>query len=107
MGIEQPLWLVPQRADRGGAGLAAAGEAIGALREGAGRRIEAASASVPWGRDGIGSAFEQNYRGYEEQLLAAWRSVGAYVANLGDSVVYAVSESVTTDEASAARTRAV
>lgn len=107
MSVEPQLWLVPQRASRGGAGLTAAGEAISALREGAGGQIEAASASAPWGRDGIGSAFERNYRGYEEQLLAAWRSVGAYVSNLGDSVAYAVSESVTTDEASAARTRAI
>jgi hypothetical protein len=107
MGVESPLWLVPQRASQGGAGLTAAGEAITALREGTGRRIEAASANAPWGRDGIGSAFEQNYRVYEEQLLTAWRSVGAYVSNLGDSVAYAVSESVTTDEASAARTRAI
>jgi hypothetical protein len=105
MGAEPPLRLVPEQARRGGADLAAAGEAIGGLRAGAGSQIEAASAGRPWGHDDIGAGFEQNYRRYEQQVLAAWGSVGSYLADLGGCVVSAVCESVATDQASVRRIR--
>ncbi|MEH1165582.1 hypothetical protein V6V47_09365 [Micromonospora sp. CPCC 205539] len=97
------LWLDPSRAQRGGADLALAGEAVTARRAAEGGEIEVASAARPWGRDDIGAAFERSYRGFEQTLLRAWTGVGNRLTELGTDVVHAVDASVQTDRASASR----
>jgi hypothetical protein len=100
---EQELWLDPGRAHRAGADLAHAGKAIRAQHDGAGAEIAAASGNRPWGRDDIGAAFEQRYRGFETTILQAWLGVGRYVEGLGANVVQSVNASVETDVASGHR----
>lgn len=97
------LWLDPDRARRGGADLALAGEAIRRQRDQVGGRIAADSAQRPWGRDDIGAAFEKQYRGFEETLLRAWEGVGRCLEGLGADVVRAVDATVETDAANAQR----
>jgi hypothetical protein len=100
---EQKLWLDPLRAHRAGVDLGHAGAAITRQRESLGAEIAAASADRPWGKDDIGSAFEQKYRGFETTVLKAWQSVGSYVTGLGANVVQSVNASVETDAASGDR----
>ncbi|TWJ23878.1 hypothetical protein [Micromonospora endolithica] len=101
--MDGQLWLDPQRARRGGADLSAAGEVIGAVRRQEGGEIAAASAQRPWGRDEIGTAFEQRYRGFEETVLRAWEGVGKHLTGLGADVVRSVEATVETDVANAGR----
>lgn len=98
---EGEIWLDPERARRGGADLALAGEAIGAARREAGGAIAAASAERPWGRDDIGAAFDRHYRRYEETLLRAWELLGRSVEGLGGGVVRSVASTVETDDGAA------
>lgn len=102
---DQELWLDPGRAQQAGFDLAHAGEAITAQRGELGAAIAAASAGRPWGKDDVGAAFEQNYRGFEAMVLRAWNNVGGYVTSLGTNVVQAVHATVETDAASAGRIR--
>lgn len=97
------LWLDPERARRGGVDLSLAGRAIQAKRAGLGARITAASAKRPWGRDDIGSAFEQTYRGLEATVLQAWDGLGCQVEELGTDAVRSVQANVETDAGNAAR----
>ncbi|WP_341719129.1 hypothetical protein QQG74_05090 [Micromonospora sp. FIMYZ51] len=68
-----------------------------------GAAIAAASARRPWGRDDIGAAFEQQYRGYEEMALRVWAGVGRRLAELGSDVVRSVEANLETDAANASR----
>jgi hypothetical protein len=97
----QDLWLDPQSAGHSGRDLASSGQAIVAERQTLGAAIRNASSSPPWGNDDIGAAFEKNYRTFETSIMEAWLNVGRYVESLGDGVVQAVAESVTTDSANA------
>ncbi|MEV6690240.1 hypothetical protein AB0M35_02005 [Micromonospora sp. NPDC051196] len=97
------LWLDPARARRGGADLTRAGEAVTGRHAQAGAAIATASARRPWGRDDIGAAFEQQYRGYEEMVLRIWAGVGRRLADLGVDVVRSVEANQQTDAVSAAR----
>jgi hypothetical protein len=99
------LWLDPDRAHRGGRDLGYAGRDVTAQRDGLGAQIAAASADRPWGSDDIGAAFEGNYREFERSVLAAWSSVGRYVAGLGGAVVESVTRTVQTDADSGQRIR--
>jgi hypothetical protein len=98
---EGQIWLDPERARRGGADLGVAGEAISAARRAVGETIAEASARRPWGRDDIGAAFEQRYRGYEETLLKAWEVLGRSLHGLGAGVVRSVVATVETDQSNA------
>ncbi|MEE6257261.1 hypothetical protein [Plantactinospora sonchi] len=100
---EQELWLDPGQAQRSGTDLAYAGKAVTAQHDGMGAEIRAASANRPWGKDEIGEAFEQRYRGFETTIFKAWQSVGRYVETLGVNVTQSVQASVQTDAASAQR----
>lgn len=60
-----------------------AARALGALRDGPGASIAAASASRPWGDDEAGRAFERRYRPVEAQVLAAWEQLARYMESLG------------------------
>ena len=102
---EQDIWLDPDRACRGGRDLAYAVKGVPAQRETLGAEIAAASADRPWGKDDIGSAFEKNYREFEQSLLKAWSSVGRYVEDLGTSVVTSVVNTVETDARNGQRIR--
>ncbi|BCJ58450.1 hypothetical protein [Micromonospora endophytica] len=97
------LWLDPTRARHAGGDLARAGEAVTGRRAEVGAAIAAASERRPWGRDDIGSAFEQQYRGYEEMVLRVWAGVGRRLTELGTDVVRSVESNVETDAASAGR----
>ncbi|SCF35749.1 hypothetical protein GA0074695_6029 [Micromonospora viridifaciens] len=93
----EQIWLDPDRARRGGADLALAGEAVSASRREVGGAIAEASAQRPWGRDDIGAAFDKQYRGYEETLLRAWEVLGRSLEGLGSDVVRSVAATVETD----------
>ncbi|MEU3452769.1 hypothetical protein ABZ671_04080 [Micromonospora sp. NPDC006766] len=95
---EGQIWLDPDRAHRGGVDLTLAGEAVSASRREAGGAIAAASAQRPWGRDDIGTAFDKQYRGYEETLLRVWELLGRSLEGLGSDVVRSVAATVETDE---------
>ncbi|MEU6020485.1 hypothetical protein ACGFIK_03695 [Micromonospora sp. NPDC048871] len=97
------LWLDPSRARRGGADLTRAGEAVTGRHTEAGAAISAASARRPWGRDDIGTAFERQYRGYEDMVLRVWAGVGRRLTDLGADVVHSVEANQQTDTANAAR----
>ncbi|SCG73831.1 hypothetical protein GA0070609_4903 [Micromonospora echinaurantiaca] len=97
------LWLDPWRARRGGADLSHAGEAVTARREQLGGAIAAASAQRPWGRDDLGAAFEQRYRGFEDTVLRAWAGVGRQLTGLGADVVASVEANLAADAAAAGR----
>ncbi|MEU6073222.1 hypothetical protein [Micromonospora sp. NPDC047074] len=97
------LWLDPQRARRGGTDLSLSGEAIVARRRQVGGSIAAASAQSPWGKDDIGAAFEQKYRGFEELVLRVWDGVGRHLEGLGADVIRSVDANLRTDAASAGR----
>ncbi len=97
------LWLDPARARRAGGDLARAGEAVTGQRAEIGAAIAAASARRPWGRDDIGAAFEQQYRGYEEMMLRVWAGVGRRLTELGSDVLRSVEANLETDAASAGR----
>ncbi|HEX5946001.1 MAG TPA: hypothetical protein VFY82_06970 [Acidimicrobiales bacterium] len=101
--MDGQLWLDPTRAWRGGADLSRAGEAFVAVRRQEGGEIAAASAQRPWGRDEIGAAFEQRYRGFEETVLRAWEGVGKHLAGLGADVARSVEANLGTDATSAGR----
>lgn len=101
--MDGQLWLDPQRARRGGTDLSLAGEAVTARRREVGGAIAAASASRPWGKDDIGAAFEQKYRGIEELVLRVWEGVGRHLDGLGADVVRSVDANLRTDAASAGR----
>ncbi|MFE9688699.1 hypothetical protein [Micromonospora sp. NPDC005806] len=98
---EGQIWLDPDRASRGGADLAMAGEAISAARSEVGGEVAQASARRPWGRDEIGAAFEKQYRGFEETLLRAWENLGRSIHGLGADVVRSVVATIETDESNA------
>ncbi|WP_433390246.1 hypothetical protein [Micromonospora sp. KLBMP9576] len=101
--MDGQLFLDPQRARRGGTDLSLSGEAITARRREVGGAIAAASAPSPWGKDDIGAAFEQKYRGFEELVLRAWEGVGRHLEGLGADVVRSVDANVRADAASAGR----
>ncbi|MER7415218.1 hypothetical protein ABT346_00270 [Micromonospora peucetia] len=101
--MDGQLWLDPQRARRGGVDLSLSGEAITACRRQTGGVIAAASARSPWGKDDIGAAFEQKYRGFEELVLRVWDGVGRHVEGLGADVARSVDANLRTDAASAGR----
>ncbi|MEH1097727.1 hypothetical protein [Micromonospora sp. CPCC 205561] len=101
--MDGQLWLDSQRARRGGLDLSASGEAITARRRQDGGAIAAASARSPWGKDDIGAAFEQKYRGFEELVLRAWEGVGRHLDGLGADVIRSVDANLRTDSASAGR----
>lgn len=101
--MDGQLWLDPRRARRGGADLSHAGEAVTARREQLGAAIAAASAQRPCGRDDLGAAFEQRYRGFEETVLRAWDGVGRHLAGLGADVVRSVEANLAADAAGAGR----
>jgi hypothetical protein len=81
--------------------LSAAGRELGAGRANTGAALAAASATVPWGRDEGGRAFESRYRSVESQVLAAWEQLAAYVESLGDAAARSVTDNLDTDEAAA------
>ncbi|MFJ8577094.1 hypothetical protein [Micromonospora sp. NPDC093277] len=95
------IWLDADRARRGGADLTLAGEAVSVSRREIGGEIAAASGQRPWGRDDIGAAFDQQYRGYEETLLQVWEALGRSLEGLGTDVVRSVAATVETDEINA------
>ncbi|MDT0532450.1 hypothetical protein RM555_25955 [Micromonospora sp. DSM 115977] len=101
--MDGQLWLDPQRARRGGVDLSLSGEAVTARRRQVGGAIAAASDRSPWGKDDIGAAFEQKYRGFEELVLRTWEGVGRHLEGLGVDVVRSVDANLRTDAAGAGR----
>lgn len=91
------LWLEPQIATDGARQLADAGRDFAAQRAGLGAEIAAASSAQPWGRDDIGQTFEQNYRPVEQQVLAAWEQLAAYLEGLGEQAAASVQDNLQAD----------
>ena len=97
------LWLEPRVAFDGASSLSSAGQALGALRAGAGAEIAAASAAPPWGGDDIGQSFEQNYRPIEQQVLTAWEQLAAYLQDLGAEAAASVRDNLQADDHASVR----
>jgi hypothetical protein len=79
---------------RGAHELIAAGRVLAELQRGAGASVAAASAGQPWGRDGVGLAFERQYRPVERQILLAWEQLAAYMESLGEAAARSVHDHV-------------
>ena len=97
------LQLDADEAFAGSQALAAAGEDLGARRHQAGGEIAAATSLSPWGRDEYGQSFERQYRPVEEQVLAAWQQLAAYVRDLGEAAAQSVHDNLGADADAAHR----
>ncbi len=91
------LHLDAAEAAAGSQALRAAGEHLGAQRNGLGGDLEAASAGVPWGTDEYGRSFEKQYRPVEQQVLDAWQQLAAYLEGLGEAAVRSVEDNSAAD----------
>jgi hypothetical protein len=93
----QWLLLDADRATAGSRALHDAGEDLGALRQGPGAELAAASTAQPWGADEYGRSFEQQYRPVEQQVLDVWTRLAEYVAGLGQAAELSVQDNVGAD----------
>jgi len=97
------LWLEPQAALDGAREMSIAGQDLADLRAGAGAAIAAASAAPPWGNDDMGRSFERNYRPVEQQVLAAWEQLAAYLESLGEQAAASVQDNLQADHHASVR----
>ena len=91
------LYLDAAEAAAGSRALQAAGEQLGAQRNGLGSDLEALTAAVPWGNDEYGRSFEKQYRPVEQQVLDAWQRMAAYVEGLGEAAARSVEDNSAAD----------
>ena len=91
------LYLDAPRATMGGRDLTAAGQELTALNQGPVAAINAASQGQPWGRDEIGSKFQEGYAPQLAQFVEAFGKVAAYVEGLGEAAVASVEDNMNAD----------
>jgi hypothetical protein len=99
----EELRLDAPRAERAGNALGQAAADLTRLRVGIGAELDVIGEQRPWGRDDLGSAFQQNYEKYAPQLLKAWADIAAYVDGLSEKVVDAVHTTLDSDADSGRR----
>lgn len=91
------LYLDSPRATMGGRDMTAAGQDLISLNQGPVAAINAASQAQPWGRDGIGSKFQEGYGPQLEQFVQAFGKIATYVEGLGEAVVASVEDNMNAD----------
>ncbi|MET0418777.1 MAG: hypothetical protein ABW022_22410 [Actinoplanes sp.] len=94
---DDALYLDAAEAAAGSRALRAAGELLGAQRNGLGGDLEDVSAAVPWGSDEYGRSFEKQYRPVEQQVMDAWQHLAAYLEGLGEAAAHSVEDNVGAD----------
>ena len=92
------LFLDPEQALDATARLTDAGSSYFDLRYSAGAEICHASEARPWGRDDIGATFDQNYRPIEQQVMAAWLQLSAFLENIAAAAEHTVRQNIAADE---------